>query len=511
MSRTNAAHVVGARVDWLEVSFRCELDATRVLPLLRAQGAMSIREDAPCAIAFGEAPAAKRYGEPGLRAFKLHPPSRAGKWLLQNALMRVEVLEHGPRGDGAKDGIGWTVRVIMSGTSMLAMGWGGAVREAWAVAELLGVIHEARFGRTDLCCDVANYDLRPDDRHSFIKSRRLTSRDNVHEGKARVRKKKVRRTDGTEETVETVTWHQDGRRLVDDDGGMAASYVGDDTFTGFSFGLSRKAVSARIYDKVLELRTPKKKGSALLDADKRRAEFAAWREGGWKYIDEEPDVTRVEFQVNGEALEELGLRCATRPEEGGAQEHAARLMLALDPAWQYLTQKWLRLGRRGEKDVVQPRWRVVQEVTFIAAAAPRKRVRQRTYARAAQTLGCELSLVASSGQLHLPWVREDTGEVVKVPRTAAEWNKDPGRMVSEYFYDQKTPEELEAAAREKLHHDLRLLGVRAADRIARAEIDRAGGARGALSRVWCKWNASLARCQGPGEIEEESESATVAA
>jgi hypothetical protein len=505
--RAGEAHVVGARVDWLEVSFRCELDESRK-SLLRAQGAIAVRQDAPGVVALGEGVAPMGYGAPGLRVYKLVPPKGPGKWWLENALMRVEVCERGP-GCPEDSTIGWTVRVIMSGTALLAMGWRGAIREAWAVAWELGVIHEGRCGRTDLCCDVANYDLRPDDRHSFVKSRRLTWGDNTHEGTPVVRKTKTRTADGGERSSESLFWQGAlfGRTKVDDDGGTRACFVGAETFTGFCFGLSRKAVSARIYDKVLQLRTPPKKRREI-DSDKRRAEFAEWRRNGWAGMDDEPEVTRVEFQICGEPLEELGLRCPTRPEErredgvSGADLHAERFALALDPAWKYLTAVeaggWLRLARRGSPDVAQPRWRAVQAVTFERAAMPKKRERSRGHVKAAQALGAQLSLLGSTGELFEPWIDRRTGEGINA--SADDWNRDPGERVSSYFAD--VPQErVDAEAAECLRANLRSLGHRAGERIAKAEIERAGGGRAALERVWQKWGAALARTHAPGAGE----------
>lgn len=470
---TSEPKVVGARVDWLEVVFRVSF-SERVLRHLRARGTVALRDAAPSSLAIGG------------RSFRMTPPRSTGRWLLQNDACRVEVLEKAPGGEG--DAPGWSVRVTISGTSMLALGHDGAIAEAWAVARALGDgdVTEARFGRTDLCADVAHYDLRDSDRLAFVKQRRVKSVEHWRDGKPITRTTRKRKTDGTVETRDTVHWQQSMLRVgkADEDSGTEVHFGGD-TFTGFSFG-SRKTVSARIYDKGLELRAQ--------SPDKKTAEHEWWKSNGW---DGASDVARVEFEVRGEALDELALRHPVRGEVGHV-EHARLFASGLDELWSYMTHVWLRLERSGKDRVVQPRWRAVQAATFVAAAHPRARVRQRGAAKAAQARGSMMSFLGRTGHLpRAPWLAKclvrDTGEIVD--------DTDAAVMVERFLEGSRTVEERHARSAAELRTEVAELFRVGAVRVADAELERAPDATTALTSYWTRMQGTFARFTFGTEVD----------
>lgn len=101
-------------------------------------------------------------------------------------------------------------------------------------------------------------------------------------------------------------------------------------FSGWSFGLGSD-VSARLYDKTLEI---EKKSKKFYMHD-------LWRAAGW---DGEKPVWRMEFQVKRDVLVELGVLKI---------EH---LLEAQRGLWRYFTEDWLRLAVPSSTDSNQTRW-----------------------------------------------------------------------------------------------------------------------------------------------------------
>ena len=475
---TGKPTLVGARVDWLDMAFRVSL-GDHAVRMLRAAAAFALRDQSPSDVVLGA------------RWLKMHPPRMATRWLLQDDVSRVTVDEKAPGGEG--DAPGWTVRIETSGTALLALGYRRAIAEAWKLAGELGVIEESRFGRTDVCADVAGYELREVDRHAFVKQRRVSSSDMWRDGKPVVRRGKGgrRKTDGTiEKEKESVGWQTSMVHLgkADDDSHTVALFGGD-TFTGFTFG-SRKTVSARIYDKRLQLRTQV--------PEKAAAEESWWKAGGW---DGSADVARVEFEFRGEALDELGIRHAVRGDVGGAA-HAEKFAAGLDGLWAYATQLWLRLERRGE-GAVQPRWRAVQGATFERAAAPTVRVRQRGLAKAAQARGAAMSFLARIGEFPAQrWPGRVTcdGEVDTQAR-----GLDADALVSRFVGRAATPEAGHAKAAAELRRSIVELCALAAERITDAELEKFPTGSDALRAHWTRCKATLARCSpAPAWYEEQT-------
>jgi hypothetical protein len=100
-------------------------------------------------------------------------------------------------------------------------------------------------------------------------------------------------------------------------------------FSGWSIGY-KGDISARIYDKTLEIKTSKK--DYLIPI---------WKESGWN---EEQKVWRLEFQYKREILKELQLSSIDEliPNQG--------------PLWRFASGDWLRLCLPNDKDTNSSRW-----------------------------------------------------------------------------------------------------------------------------------------------------------
>lgn len=100
-------------------------------------------------------------------------------------------------------------------------------------------------------------------------------------------------------------------------------------FSGWVIG-SGGAMSARLYDKTLEIKKSKK--DYLKDI---------WKNEGW---DEKQKVWRLEFQFRREVLKQLNILSV--PD----------LLANLKNLWEYATHDWLRLTIPNSKDETQTRW-----------------------------------------------------------------------------------------------------------------------------------------------------------
>lgn len=107
------------------------------------------------------------------------------------------------------------------------------------------------------------------------------------------------------------------------------NFVEGDAFTGWMIGAGSPLV-CRLYDKH---RQAQKLGLKYL--------FALWRAVGWN---SENRVWRLEFQMRGEVLRQLGLR-SLRDVLGN-----------LNSLWSYVTTDWLRLAIPSEADQTRSRW-----------------------------------------------------------------------------------------------------------------------------------------------------------
>lgn len=253
-----------------------------------------------------------------------------------------------------KSPVNFNVHVDVSGAFLTRAGLGGAREAAEIVAGLIGAVKARRLKRLDLCLDVENFPL--DDETAL----RLVKRSRSKIGQWR------------------------GREHVDDDEHGAALYRMTGKVTGVTVSQGN-SVSARIYDKRQEVER---------SYEKRVAIEARWKAAGWTDT-VASRVVRVEFQLTSEALEELGLRSLTAP---------GLLETRLDAVWRYLTgvekAGWLRhvdLGSASRmcRALTSDAWALVQSYTW--EKKPERaavRVRRRGFARAAQTMGCAMGMIA---------------------------------------------------------------------------------------------------------------------
>lgn len=140
-------------------------------------------------------------------------------------------------------------------------------------------------------------------------------------------------------------------------------------------------IMARLYDKTVELRHPGREHKAEL-------EHSIWRKNGW---DGASQVTRVEFQLRGEILDEVELR------------DPSQLRDKLDAVWQYCT-RWLRCidvnsSTRRKRCAVLPAWKLVQETKFVHTAQPVERKRCRGGATVENMFGTLISYLGKTGRL----------------------------------------------------------------------------------------------------------------
>jgi hypothetical protein len=226
---------------------------------------------------------------------------------------------------------------------------------AKTIATSLGRIQGVRVRRVDLCADFDGFPIHHDD------SQRIFARAKVD------------------------AFISQPKDFDEASGVIAKSAIREhrkrnQEITGFTVAPGNPLM-ARIYNKTAEL--------ALADREEKRAiEHAIWASNGWNGVSQ---ITRVEFQFRGEALDELDARdpCA--------------LENKLDSLWQTAVN-WLRLvdpasASRLCRCVLDPRWRAVTDVTFLQPAQPIKRQRTRGGATAEHALGATLSRLAATQRL----------------------------------------------------------------------------------------------------------------
>ena len=276
---------------------------------------------------------------------------------------------------------GWTFELVWYAGHLSEMPLDLVLLEGRDIVGRFGEIHEERIRRIDMAADVAGFDIRDDDFAHFIR-------------RARVKEfpftKKPNGDDGFREQPAQLA--------------AFADTVISKAIAGIRFG--RTDVVARIYDKREEL---VQKGTP----DKRAREETVWMKNGW---DGSAPVTRVEFQLRGEALTELGARdpnlCGVHPKTGellGAkyEMHEFRAAVTLPeyvPRLWSTCLEWLWLGVP-EEGVKRSRWKEDARWSVLRNAKwqnepkglPIKRVRVRGGASAAQALGSMASMVAAAG------------------------------------------------------------------------------------------------------------------
>ena len=328
---------LNARADWLTLAWHARPCVSALNDLRRrAADAAQLR----CAVA---------YAAPDGWTAALAPSRRPGWYRLERADCVVIVDVEAPGG--------WCIVVEQSGENCAQVDAQGALRVARVAASALldapATLDDARVRRLDVCADIAGFDLQDLTADAWLTRRR-----------ARVGQYAI----GSEELAATRRYTQ-------------GAHV-----TGWTIAAGNP-VSARIYDKRAQL-------SALHDDARAELEIETWTANGWTDDDE---VTRVEFQLRGEVLAELGdpvLRDApaTMPEQ-------------LDRLWSYLSTCWLQLivpdsASRRSRCEIDPRWMHVQGVTFFDRAHdPIARRRRAGRAACTQAVGCAFSAQADAPEL----------------------------------------------------------------------------------------------------------------
>lgn len=315
---------------------------------------------------------------------------------------------------------GWTLEITWYAQTIANWGLERLLKESSAIAWQLGEVHEERLRRIDLCADVAGWKIEEADLRAIVKRSRANERSDPDEamldehGFAKYPDNPAcpgpRRRSGRPKLGELT-----GAT------GHATGFGETRKVTGITIG--RGAMLARLYDKRLEL------GYAV--PEKRQAEEERWSAGGW---DGEDRVTRVEFQIRGVALTELGLRDPRACLETRAVGHVASpdgkiqrvvygqravvnadgepvgLVDRLDWIWQTCLA-WCRIvvPRPGVKIAASrldddPRWTLLKAVRFGKGEGQRiRRFRERAAASEAQALGVCLSQAGRAGELRDKW------------------------------------------------------------------------------------------------------------
>jgi hypothetical protein len=338
----------------------------------------------------------------------------------------VLLRERCPRCDGATvlEDPGWTLEIIWYAQELARVGLANVLRESEAIASMTGEVLESRLRRLDLCADVEGWEIRTEDVKRLAK--RPRARWSVDDAGP---SNDVFEPTGPEPPKCTRTGACKERCTCNDVNTYGSgSVMAQRRITGISVGRGG-AFMSRIYDKRAELERDSM-------GERRAAEEERWTAAGW---DGESAVARVEFQIRGVALVELGIRdpdaCVvpvmrheaytdrrgkrrvravvmghrvlTAQEDG--REVQATIVHRLEAVWRTCLD-WVRLvvpafSRNGRPKPVSrleddPRWALLRTVSFDETrAAPIKRYRPRAAATAAQALGVCLSQAGRANQL----------------------------------------------------------------------------------------------------------------
>lgn len=333
--------------------------------------------------------------------------------------------------EGVVEDPGWTIEIIWYAQELARIGLEAALHESHAIAGLTGEVLEARLRRIDLCADIEGWEISPDDVKRLAK--RPRARWAVDDAGPRKAPKvpQCLRSGACKErcTCNDVQVYGTG------------STIRERHITGIAVGRGG-ALMSRIYDKRCELENDR-------IGLRREAEETRWRAQGWKG---QAPVTRVEFQIRGVALVELGVRdpdaCVvpiyrrefyqdangktklravvvgekilTTANDQGVEVQAT-ITHRLEAIWRTCLD-WVRLVEPEESKTGRPipvarlkddpRWALLRTVTFLPNGdGPIKRFRPRAHASAAQALGVALSQAGREGQLaHEPEGKEHYGD-----------------------------------------------------------------------------------------------------
>lgn len=351
------AQCIGKRVDALTIAYRVEMtDETR--DAIRRRSATVDAGSAELAI--------------GQLVCALKRPRTRGaeKWPIENGDLRGLIEFHATAG--------WNVEITMRATYLATHTVPEAIALADAAAASFGEVKHTRLRRFDLAADFVHFPLAREDAEGFVIPRR---------GKLA----EFRDACDVENDNDA---SQPLRRMYQ---------LADATVTGFVVCPGGDVLS-RIYDKSAELQLSGRE-------EKRQLEMTTWARNGWTG----EQVSRVEFQLRGTALDEMKLR------------NPHHLVEQLDAVWSYLTSRvqskgltWLRLcapetaTRRSRCDL-DPRWAAVQGVIFVHESSPMRRTRRRGGATWPQEFGSMLSALAGQGDLGRVDVARFRHELLHVP------------------------------------------------------------------------------------------------
>lgn len=357
-----APRLLGARVDWLTIAFR--LDAPdHVVSLLAARCEAAARLRTAVGVTF---PNGVTVGVKGSR--------RRGwcAWECDDASGTFDAEAPG----------GWWLSVDITGEQLAGLTVEAALALAWRIAEAFAdgaaSVLDARLRRCDLAADFAGWELREVDGVLFLTKRR-TGRT------------------GYVETPEERTATRTHGKGVD--------------VTGFTVAPG-SPLMLRVYDKRAQL-------AHLNDEDRTEREESTWRAHGW---DGAEPVTRVEFQLRGEALAEFPIGSRT------LRDLPRALPSQLDALWAYLTREWVRIivadtATRRKNCDTDPRWEAARAVTFKHAADALKRRRRVGRAALSQAFGCAVSALADGGRVtRVPLALADDGVVLDAGETVRKWS-----------------------------------------------------------------------------------------
>jgi len=396
------------------------------------------------------------------------------------------------RGVGHLEDPGWTIELIWYAQELARIGLGAALKESQAIAGLTGEVLEARLRRIDLCADIEGWEISPDDVKRLAKRPRARwAVDDVGPRKVT----KIPRCTGTGACRDRCTC-QDVQVYG------TGSTLSDRRISGLAVGRGG-ALMCRIYDKRCELENDRQ-------GERRAAEEARWSRAGWKG---QAPIARVEFQIRGVALSELGLRdpdaavvpiyrhdfytgengkmkfravvvgekILTVANDATGKEEQATIVHRLEAVWRTCLD-WVRLvepevSASGKPIAVSrladdPRWALLRTVKFAHTNdGPIRRYRPRAVASSAQALGVVLSQAGREGQLeHMPEGLEHYGD--------------------------------DEAAERQLYDRVLVLFTRSAENVTRWLIDRFGGVAGASVHLAVRSNASRARFLAGVDVAE---------
>jgi hypothetical protein len=332
---------VGHRIDALVIAFRCHFYQKPIDIFLKASGDANIHGQAGFRIPL------KMLAERDDYLIAHVNKNRTDKIVFQNADLRGVIIPS--LGETNAEGPGWSLEITARATWLAQNTIEEIVSEIRLWASTLGMVHEERLRRIDLAADFENWPLLETDGAAFVRAPRST--------------------------LTGFTINQDDKQIWGKTYRKASQQI-----TGYTV-CPGNPLMMRLYDKTTEL-------SVLNDPIKTEIEQHIWRQNGWNG----GTITRLEFQLRGEACKEL------------VQRSVNKAINNTQGLWQYFTENWLRLVtpdtatrlRRCEPD---PRWIAAQSVQWTGEPKPLLRSRIRGLATSFQAFGSALTALAQSGRL----------------------------------------------------------------------------------------------------------------